>query len=207
MQGRHDVAKDARRVGVAENDRGTVQAEEVELSDSTAFSFSPMIFAYFIPASGLAPAAVITRHPGASSLGGTAKGQGVGDFNLAQLRLGQVRTTLTDAERGERDVDSLGVRRNLLLSRSMLTTTSETFESAKTSVLRRYHHHLLAQRVLNQKVHDPSTHISRRAQHDRGVLRVRRCGCHRHLTVVLSAVEWAVRRLTACARSKDLPSK
>ena len=35
----------------------------------------------------------------------------------------------------------------------------------------RHHHHLLAQRVLDQKLHDASAHVPRRAQHDRRVLR------------------------------------
>jgi hypothetical protein len=39
----------------------------------------------------------------------------VGDFDLAHLLLGHLRAALADAERGERDVDFLGVRRNLVL--------------------------------------------------------------------------------------------
>jgi len=43
-----------------------------------------------------------------------ALSSGIGDFDLARL-LGHLRAALADAERGERDVDSQGVRRNLLL--------------------------------------------------------------------------------------------
>src|SRR5215471_10510532 len=84
-------------------------------TDSTAISFSPMIFAYFIQAAGSAPTAVITPHTSAGSLGGAAKGLGVSDFDLAHLRLRHLRAALADAERGERNIDSLGVRPNLLL--------------------------------------------------------------------------------------------
>ena len=54
-----------------------------------------------------------TRTP--ASLGGAAKGQRVGNFDLAHLLLGHLRAALADAECGERDVDSLDVRRSLLL--------------------------------------------------------------------------------------------
>src|SRR5205823_12708405 len=41
---------------------GRYTPRKSNLTDSTAFSFSPMIFAYFIPASGSAPATVMTPH-------------------------------------------------------------------------------------------------------------------------------------------------
>src|SRR6266404_4213468 len=41
---------------------GRYSPRKSNLTDSTAFSFSPIIFAYFIPLSGSAPAAVMTPH-------------------------------------------------------------------------------------------------------------------------------------------------
>src|ERR1035437_2136641 len=41
---------------------GRYSPRKSNLTDSTAFSFSPIIFAYFIPASGSAPVAVMTPH-------------------------------------------------------------------------------------------------------------------------------------------------
>ena len=47
------------------------------LTDSTAFSFSPMIFAYFIPAAGSAPTVVITPHTrGPAALAARQKASG-----------------------------------------------------------------------------------------------------------------------------------
>src|ERR1700722_1533737 len=41
---------------------GRYTPRKSNLRDSTAFSFSPMIFVYFIPAAGSAPTAVMTPH-------------------------------------------------------------------------------------------------------------------------------------------------
>src|SRR6202051_1759039 len=45
----------------------------------------------------------------------------------------------------------------------------------------RHHHHLLAQWGLDQKLHDASAHVPRRAQHDRRLLPLRLYRCHRHV--------------------------
>ena len=115
-------------------------------------------------------------HTSASSLGGAAKGLRVGDFDLAHLLLGHLRAALADAERGERDVDSLGVRRNLLLESVHVDNhLGDLGVGEGVRLAARHHHHLLAQRVLDQKLHDASAHVPRRAQHDRRVLRLRLC--------------------------------
>ena len=118
-------------------------------------------------------------HTSASSLGGAAKGLRVGDFDLAHLLLGHLRAALADAERGERDVDSLGVRRNLLLESVHVDNhLGDLGVGEGVRLAARHHHHLPAQRVLDQKLHDVSAHVPRRAQHDRRVLRLRLCRCH-----------------------------
>ncbi len=76
-------------------------------------------------------------HASASRPDGLAKGMGIDDFDLAHLVLGHLRATLADAEGGERDVDSLGVRRNLLLEPVHVDDYFRDFGSAKAFVLRR----------------------------------------------------------------------
>src|ERR1700693_4064635 len=111
-----DVAKDARRVGVAENDGGTVQPEEVELDGLDSLLLLADDLRVLHPGLGVrARCCHEPAHTSTSRLGGAAKGLRVGDFDLAHLLLGHLRAALADAERGERDVDSPGVRRNLLL--------------------------------------------------------------------------------------------
>jgi hypothetical protein len=89
-------------------------------------------------------------HTSASSLGGATKGLRVSDFDLAHLLLGHLRAAFADAERGERDVDFLGVRRNVLLESAHVDNNlgnlgvGEDFRLAA-----RHHHHLLAQWVLD----------------------------------------------------------
>src|SRR4051795_5968961 len=94
---------------------GRYTPKKSNLTDSAALSFSPMIFAYFIPAGIRANCCHNPAHASAGSPGGATKGLRVGDFDLAHLLLGHLRAALADAERGQRNVDSLGVRRNLLL--------------------------------------------------------------------------------------------
>src|SRR5215471_5618461 len=73
------------------------------LTDSTAFSFSPMIFAYFILAAGSAPTAVITPHTRAPAvLAARQKACGKQLRSCAPPPQG-LRTILADAERGERN--------------------------------------------------------------------------------------------------------
>ena len=161
---------------------GRYTPRKSNLTDSTAFSFSPMIQVYSSwPVS--APATVMTPHTSASSLGGEAKGLGGrADFDLAHLLLGHLRAALADAERGEGDVDSLGVRRNLL--RKPVQVDNHLVDLGIGEGVRlapRHHHYLRAQRVLGQKVHDAPAHVPRRAQHNRRVLRLRLCRCHHHL--------------------------
>src|SRR6266568_4716422 len=139
---------------------GRYNPRKSNLTDSTAFSFSPIIFAYFIPASGSAPAAVMTPHTRAppalaSSLGGAAKGLRVVDFDLAHLLLGHLRAALADSERGERDVDSLGVRRNLLLESVHVDNhLGDLGVGEGVRLAARHQHHLIAQGVLDQKLHE-----------------------------------------------------
>src|SRR6266446_4541847 len=115
MQEWHEVIKNARRIGVAEDDGRTVDPEEVELDGLDglfllADDLRVLHSAFGIRASGCHDSA----HTSASSLSGVAKGLRVGDFDLAHLLLGHLRAALADAERGEGDVNSLGVGRNLL---------------------------------------------------------------------------------------------
>jgi hypothetical protein len=114
----------------------------------------------------------------APGLGGAAKGLRVGDFDLAHLLLGHFRASLADAERGECDIDSLGERLNLLFESIHVDNHLEDLGvSEGFRLAARHHHHLLAQPVLYQELHDASAHVARRAQHDRRVLRLRLCRC------------------------------
>jgi hypothetical protein len=96
----HDVTKDARRVGVAENDGRTVHSQEVELDglDSLLLLADDLRVLH----SGLGVRAHCCHDPAyksASGLGGAAKGLRVGDFDLAHLLLGHLRAAFADAER------------------------------------------------------------------------------------------------------------
>src|SRR5450631_282663 len=152
----HDVAKDARRVGVAENDGGAVHAKEVELNGLDSLLLLADDLRVLHPGLG-----VRTRcchepaHTNASSLGGSAKGLRVGDFDLAHLLLGHLRAALADAERGERNVYSLGVRRNLPLESVHVDNHGgDLGVGERVHVAARHHHYLLAPRVLDQNLHD-----------------------------------------------------
>jgi len=186
MQQWHDVAKDARRVGVAENQGGTVHAKEVELDglDSLLLLADDLRVLH----SGLGVRAHCCHdpaHTSASSPGGAAKGLRVRDFDPAHLLLGHLRAALADAERGERDVDSVGVRRNLLLEPVHVDNHLGDFGVGEgVGLAARHHHHLSAQRVPDQKLHDAPAHIPRRAQHDGRVLRLRLCRCGWHRQVI-----------------------
>ena len=86
---------------------------------------------------------------------------------MANLRAG-----LADAERGECDVDSLGVGRNFLFESVHVDNHVEDLGVGKGARLAtRHYHQFLAQRVFDQQLHDASTYIPRRAPHDRRVLR------------------------------------
>ena len=139
MQQWHDVAKDARRVGVAENDGGTVHAKEVELDGLDSLLLLADDLRVLHPGRGSPqPTAVMTPHTGApAALAARAKGLRVGDFDLAHLLLGHLRAALADAERGERTSTPWACGAISSSSRSMLTTTPETLGSAKASILRR----------------------------------------------------------------------
>jgi len=136
MQQWHGVAKYAWRVGLAENDGGTVHAKEVEFDGLDSLLLLANDLRALHPGLGVrACCCHDPAHRSASSLGGAAKGLRVGDFDLAQLFLGHLRTALADAERGERGVDSLGVRRNLLLEPVHVNDHLAALGSAKASVL------------------------------------------------------------------------
>jgi hypothetical protein len=90
-------------------------------------------------------------------------------------------------------------------SRSMLTTASQTLGVGEgVRLAARHHHHLLAQRVLDEKPHDASAHVPRRAQQDCRVLRIHLCrsGCHRHVTRARNQKYTRVRkRAKSCCRA------
>ena len=115
---------------------------------------------------------MIPAHASASRLGGAAKGLRIGDFDLAHLLLWHLRAALADAERGECDVDSLGVGRNFLFESVHVDNHVEDVGGGESVRLApRHYHQFLAQRVFDQQLHDASTYIPRRAQHDGRVLR------------------------------------
>ncbi len=176
MQQWHDVAKDARRVGVAKNDGGTVYTKKVELDGLDSLFFLADDLRVFHPGLGVrAHCCHDPAHTSASSPGGTAKGLWVGDFDLAQLLLGHLRTAFNAAsatstpwtcgatsssmpvhvyDHVDNHPGNLGVGEGVRLAACN-------------------HQHLLAQRALDQKLNDASAHVPRRAQHDRRVLRLR----------------------------------
>jgi hypothetical protein len=131
-----------------------------------------MIFAYFIPLLGFAPAAVMTPHTlSASSPSGAAKGLRVGDFNLAHLLLAHLRAALADTERSEGDVNSLGIGCNLLFDSVHVDNHVEDLGGREdVRLAARDDHQFLAQRVFDQQLHDASAYVARRAQHDYRVL-------------------------------------
>ena len=122
----------------------------------------------------------MSPHTSASSLGGSAKGLRVGDFDPTHLLIGHLRAALADAERGERNVYSMGVRSNLLLESVHVDDHGGDLGVGEgVHLAARHHHYLLAPRVLDQKLHDASAHVPRRAQHNGRVQRLRLC---RHVT-------------------------
>src|SRR5664279_755076 len=85
----HDVVKDARRVGVAENDGGTVHAKEVELDGLDSLLLLADDLRVLHPGRWVrAHSCHEPAYPSASSLGGAAKGLRVDDFDFAHLVLG-----------------------------------------------------------------------------------------------------------------------
>ena len=81
----HDVAKDGRRVGVTENDGGTRQSKEVELDGRDRLLL--LANDLRLPHLGVGVPANCGHdlaHRSTSSLGGTAKGLRIGDFDLAK---------------------------------------------------------------------------------------------------------------------------
>jgi hypothetical protein len=96
-------------------------------------------------------------HTSASSLSGLAKGLRVRDFDLAHLLLGHLRAALADAERGEGDVNSLGVGRNLLFESVHVDNHVEDLGGGEgVRLAARDDHQFLAQRVFDQQLHDAS---------------------------------------------------
>jgi hypothetical protein len=95
-------------------------------------------------------------------------------FDLARFLLGHFRAALADAERGESDVDTLGVRRNLVLESVHVDNHLQDLRvQGGVRLPARHDHYLLAQRVLDQKMNDASAYVACRAQHHRRVLRLR----------------------------------
>jgi len=119
-------------------------------------------------------------HTSACSPGGSTKGLRVGDFDRSHLRFRHLRAALPDAKRGERDVDSLDVRRNLLLESIQIDNhPRDLCVGEGVHLAARHHYNGLAQRVVDQELHDASAHVSRCAQHNGRVPRLRLC---RHVT-------------------------
>src|SRR5262245_2256300 len=142
----HDVAKDARRVGVAENDGGTVHAKEVELDglDSLLLLADDLRVLHSGPGVR-SHCCHDPAHTSASSLSSSAKVLRVADFDLAHLLFGHLRAALADAERGERDVDSLSVRRNLLFESVHVDNHLGDFGIGEgVRLAARHHYHPLA---------------------------------------------------------------
>src|SRR6202162_2905522 len=80
----NDVAKDAGRVGVAENDGGTVHSKEVELNGLDSLLLLADDLRVLHPGLGVrARCGHDPAYTSASLLGGAAKGLRVGDFDLA----------------------------------------------------------------------------------------------------------------------------
>src|SRR5580692_8294090 len=107
-------------------------------TDSTAFSFSPMIFGYFIPALGSAPAAVMTPHtraPPALAARQKASGQAISILRTSSSGIFALPLPTPNAASATSTPWACGATSSS--SRSMLTTTSKTLGSAKASVLRR----------------------------------------------------------------------
>src|SRR5258708_7306442 len=84
MQEWHEVVKNARRIGVAEDDGRTVDPQEVELDGLDGLFLLADDLRILHSAFGVrARCCHDPTHPSASSLSGTAKGLRVSDFNLA----------------------------------------------------------------------------------------------------------------------------
>jgi hypothetical protein len=82
-----------------------------------------------------------------------------------------LRAPLTEAERRERDVDGLGVRRELLFQ---LVHIHDHLLHLGVRELRdvapSYDNHLLTRRALHEQVQDAPAHVAGGAQQHRGVL-------------------------------------
>jgi hypothetical protein len=101
VQQRHRVAKYAGRVGVAKNDGGTVQAQEVKPDRLDSFLLLADDLRVFH--SGLGVRTYCrhdTGYTSASRFGGAAKGLRDGDFDSAHLLVGHLRAAFAHAERG-----------------------------------------------------------------------------------------------------------
>jgi hypothetical protein len=73
-------------------------------------------------------------------------------------------------ERGERDVDSSSERRQILLESIHADNhLGDLGVGEGVGLSARYDHHSLAQGARDQKLHDASAHVPRRAQHHRRV--------------------------------------
>src|SRR5579885_169049 len=147
----HDVPKDARRVGVAENNGGPVHTKEVEVDGFDSLLLLPDDLRVLHSGRGVrAHCCHNPAHTSAGSPGAATKGLRVGDFDLAHLLLRHLRTALADTERGERDVDSPGVPCNLLLKSVHVDNYPGDFGVGEgVNLPARHHYYLLAPRVLD----------------------------------------------------------
>jgi hypothetical protein len=92
MQQWHDVAKNAPRVGVAENDGGTVHAKEVELNGFDSLLLLADDRRVLDAGLGVRAHCWLDPHTRAtSSLDDAVKGLRVGDFDLAKTMPGGSR--------------------------------------------------------------------------------------------------------------------